>query len=117
MTKTILDVNNTFVEVIFDHTSSFRCTFHNQPQDYIKRCNVSIARSGNCDKPLGIYSSSGIGDSIQTPPLILNLTSGISKFCFSVNASSGGSRTVIVEGTLNIANIGNIILHAHTSFN
>ena len=112
------------MEVNFDHkTSSFQCTFHSQPQDYIKRCSVSIAHSVNCDQPLGVtYSSSGTGDSIQTPPLVLNLTSGINKFCFSVNASSGDSKTVIVEGALNIANnitIGNVILHdiVRTYFN
>ena len=115
-----IDVNNTFVEVNFDHKArSFQCTFHNQPQEYIKRCSVGIASSVNCDQPLRvIYNSSGIGDSIQTPPLVLNLTNGINEFCFSIKASSGGNRTVIVEGTLNIANnnIGNVVLHVHTIF-
>ena len=101
------------MEVNFDHkSSSFKCLFLDQPPNYIKRCSVSIARSINCHQPLGIYSMSDVGDSVQTPPLLLNLTDGINEFCFLVNASSGGNRTVIIEGTLNIANIGNVNLYA-----
>ena len=57
------------------------------------------------DRHLGVYSGTGTGDSVTTQSLKLEPMEGINEYCFSVTASSGG-RTVIVEGTLDVLNLG-----------
>ena len=85
---------------------SITCTFLNQPLENTKHCSANITYGANCDQSLGAYSGSSTGpsDFLSTSPI--DLLNDIAEYCFIVTASSGNV-TVVVEGTLNLINIGN----------
>lgn len=69
-----------------------------------KQCSANITHGVNCDQHIGMFSSTGTGDSVSTPPL--KLIDGVTEYCYLVTASSG-TVSVIIEGSLDIISIGN----------
>ena len=99
---------NNLVNVNFiSSTRSIECTFLNKPQDSVKMCSANLTYGASCDVSLGVYSSTGPTNLLNIP--IINFLSDVSNYCFTITASSG-SETVIIEGTLNVINLGKTIL-------
>lgn len=63
-----------------------------------------ISHGANCKDSLGIYSGMGIGNSVSTDKLMLEMVVN-NEFCFSVTASSDNN-TVIVDGNLHVLTAG-----------
>ena len=100
---------NKFVDVNFiSSLRSIECTFLDNPLDGVTTCSANLTYGANCDIPLGVYSSSGPTNLLRTTAI--NFISDISDYCFTINASSA-SETVIIEGTLNVINLGKGILN------
>ena len=97
---------NSFVNVTFDlSTRSISCLFLNQSQrDSEKQCIANVTYGANCDQHEGIYLTSGMGNSVTTPPL--KFTESELQHCLFVTAISGNT-TVIVEQKLSLINTGN----------
>lgn len=104
-----IDGKNAFVDVRFDAAMrSFSCDFLNQSILMGRKvCIANITYGENCDQHLGIYSDTSIGSSVTTPTI--EFISGESFYCISVSASNS-NRTVIVEGNLDLLNIGNVTM-------
>ena len=96
-TNKLVDVN--FVSTL----RNIECTFLNKPLDSVATCSANLTYGANCDVPLGVYSSSGPTNFLRTP--VINFINDVSEYCYSINASSA-SETVIIEGTLNVINLG-----------
>ena len=82
-----------------------RDRFLSQPRDGTKECIVNVTYGSNCGQKLDVYTGVGANTSVTTSPL--DLLGNVANYCFTVTARNN-DETVIVEGTLNIPNNGNI---------
>ena len=75
--------------------------FLTEPLDSMKECNVSLSYGANCNALLGVYEVSGIGDILETPPLVFN--EDIDEYCYKVVARNQNLNfNVKVEGIINL---------------
>ena len=103
----VLDGVNNFVDINFDSDlKTIICVFLNQPMDFTKECVINVTYGPNCDQQLDSYSLEGTGDAVATPQL--PLIEGTAEYCFTITARSDNV-TVIVEGTLNLIEVLNVI--------
>ena len=82
---------------------SIECNFLDNPLAGVTTCSANLTYGVNCDVPLGVYSSSGPTNLLRTTAI--TFINDISDYCFTINASTA-SETVIIEGTLNVINLG-----------
>lgn len=73
----------------------------------VKSCTASISYGEDCDQHLGTYPANGVGSTVTTPTI--EFIPEVSFYCISISASSG-NQTVIVEGMLDLVNIGTVII-------
>ena len=100
---------NNLVNVKFDpNQRTITCMFLNQPPNVMKQCSANITYGTNCDRFLNTYNGVGTGDTVTTQPL--EAVPGVVEYCFLVNATSNNV-TVLVDGTLDLQNLGDTILH------
>ena len=73
----------------------------------IKSCIANVTHGKNCEQYLGTYRVNGVGSTVTTPTI--QFIPEVSSYCISISASSG-NQTVIVEGNLDLVNIGTVII-------
>ena len=99
---------NEFVEIAFTSLSrSIVCSFTIEPIKSDKECKANITYGNNCDMQLAVYSTSAPTTPLSTPPI--TFLNDVAEYCFTITASSG-TNTVVVEGTLNVLNLGKDVL-------
>ena len=72
-----------------------------------KQCIANITYGNDCDMQLAVYSSGGPTTSLSTPSI--TFINDIAEYCFTITARSGNN-LVVVEGTLNVINLGKDLL-------